>query len=103
MSWRQVIVLAVVQGLTEFLPAPSAGHLAIVSPIFFAGDAGAAFTAAGRQLMAATAIAFVVGLAAVARLLRFLVRHTMNSFVGYRVAAGGAVLILLGNGTVAAT
>jgi undecaprenyl-diphosphatase len=45
MSWWQVVVLAVVQGLTEFLPVSSSGHLAIVSRVFFAGDAGASFTA----------------------------------------------------------
>ena len=45
MSWWQVIVLSVVQGLTEFLPVSSSGHLAIVSRVFFAGDAGASFTA----------------------------------------------------------
>ena len=45
MSWLQVVVLAVVQGVTEFLPVSSSGHLAIVSRIFFAGDAGASFTA----------------------------------------------------------
>lgn len=45
MSWLQVVVLAVVQGLTEFLPVSSSGHLAIVSRMFFAGDAGASFTA----------------------------------------------------------
>jgi undecaprenyl-diphosphatase len=45
MSWWQVVVLAVVQGLTEFLPVSSSGHLAIVSRIFFAADAGASFTA----------------------------------------------------------
>lgn len=45
MSWLQVIVLAVVQGLTEFLPVSSSGHLAIVSRVFFHDDAGASFTA----------------------------------------------------------
>jgi undecaprenyl-diphosphatase len=48
MSWWQVVVLAVVQGLTEFLPVSSSGHLAIVSRIFFAQDAGASFTAVSQ-------------------------------------------------------
>jgi undecaprenyl-diphosphatase len=48
MSWWQVVVLAVVQGLTEFLPVSSSGHLAIVSRIFFADDAGASFTAVSQ-------------------------------------------------------
>ncbi len=45
MSWLQTIVLAVVQGLTEFLPISSSGHLAITSRLFFHADAGASFTA----------------------------------------------------------
>jgi undecaprenyl-diphosphatase len=48
MSWLQVIVLSVVQGLTEFLPVSSSGHLAIVSQVFFADDAGASFTAVSQ-------------------------------------------------------
>ena len=60
-------------------------------------------SATGPQLLVATVIAFVVGLAAVAWLLRFLVRHSMYWFVGYRVAAGATVLILLATGVVSAT
>jgi undecaprenyl-diphosphatase len=60
-------------------------------------------SATGPQLLVSTLIAFVIGLAAVAWLLRFLVRHNMYWFVGYRVLAGTAVLILLATGTVAAT
>ena len=37
--------MSVVQGLTEFLPVSSSGHLAIVSRLFFDDDAGASFTA----------------------------------------------------------
>lgn len=48
MSWLQVVVLSVVQGLTEFLPVSSSGHLAITSRLFFAGDAGASFTAVSQ-------------------------------------------------------
>lgn len=45
MTWVQTIVLAIVQGLTEFLPISSSGHLRIVSELFFGRDAGASFTA----------------------------------------------------------
>ncbi|MPZ65428.1 MAG: undecaprenyl-diphosphate phosphatase [Pseudonocardiaceae bacterium] len=45
MSWLEVLVLGLVQGLTEFLPISSSGHLRVVSAVFFGSDAGAAFTA----------------------------------------------------------
>ena len=48
MSWLQVVVLSVVQGLTEFLPISSSGHLAIASRLFFGEDAGASFTAVSQ-------------------------------------------------------
>ncbi|MFV8380165.1 undecaprenyl-diphosphate phosphatase [Corynebacterium hindlerae] len=45
MSWSQTIVLSAVQGLTEFLPVSSSGHLRIISSLFWGVDAGASFTA----------------------------------------------------------
>ena len=45
MSWLQVVVLSVLQGLTEFLPVSSSGHLRIFSTWLFGTDAGASFTA----------------------------------------------------------
>ena len=45
MSWLEVVVLGLVQGLTEFLPISSSAHLRIVGAVFFGHDAGAAFTA----------------------------------------------------------
>ena len=49
-----------------------------------------------------TLIAFVVGYAAVSWFLRFLVRHSMYWFVGYRIVLGTVVLVLLSTGVVAA-
>jgi undecaprenyl-diphosphatase len=79
----------------------------LASGLFSLPDAfhpiGAGMSATGGQLLAATVIAFGVGWAAVAWFLRFLVRHSMYWFVGYRVTAGLLVLALLATGTVAAT
>jgi undecaprenyl-diphosphatase len=47
-SWLEVVVLGLVQGLTEFLPISSSAHLRIVSGVFFGNDPGAAFTAVSQ-------------------------------------------------------
>ncbi len=59
MSWLQAIVLGIVQGLTEFLPISSTGHLRIV-PAFLGWDDPGAFFTAVTQLgtMAAVVIYF---------------------------------------------
>jgi undecaprenyl-diphosphatase len=44
-SWFEAIVLGIVQGLTEFLPISSTGHLRIVPAFAGWSDPGAAFTA----------------------------------------------------------
>jgi undecaprenyl-diphosphatase len=51
-------------------------------------------------LVVATALAFVVGYASIAFLLRFLANHTTFVFVAYRVALGAVVLALAGSGTI---
>jgi undecaprenyl-diphosphatase len=47
-TWLEVIVLGLVQGLTEFLPISSSAHLRIVSEVFFGNDPGASFTAVSQ-------------------------------------------------------
>jgi undecaprenyl-diphosphatase len=81
MSWWQVVVLSVVQGLTEFLPVSSSGHLAIVSRIFFADDAGASFTAVSQL---GTELAVLVYFA---RDIVRIVKAWFRGFMGRQVAA----------------
>lgn len=45
MGWFEAFVLAVVQGLTEFLPISSSAHIRIVGEMIGSGDPGATFTA----------------------------------------------------------
>ena len=51
----------------------------------------------------ATIVSFVVAYAAVAWLLRFVAHHPITWFVGYRVALGALLVVLLATGTVSAT
>jgi undecaprenyl-diphosphatase len=51
----------------------------------------------------ATVFAFVVGLASIHWLMRWLTNHTTYIFIGYRIAVGVLLLTLLGTGTVNAT
>jgi len=46
MGMTQLIVLAVIQGLTEFLPISSSGHLVLVPSVFGWSDQGLAFDVA---------------------------------------------------------
>src|SRR5690606_14857397 len=88
-------------GFLLAIPAVFASGLFSLPDAF--NPSGAGMSATGAQLLVATVIAFVVGFAAVAWFLRFLVRHSMYWFVGYRMLLGAVVLVLLGAGVVTAT
>ena len=45
MGWFEAIILAIVQGLTEFLPISSSAHIRIFGEMLGTGDPGATFTA----------------------------------------------------------
>ncbi|KAA8965001.1 undecaprenyl-diphosphate phosphatase [Mycobacterium sp.] len=101
MSWWQVVVLAAVQGLTEFLPVSSSGHLAIVSKLVFGHDAGASFTAVtqlGTELAIVVYFARDIGRIATAWLLGLVVaaHRTVDYRLGWYVIIGTIPISMLG-------
>jgi undecaprenyl-diphosphatase len=81
MSWIETIVLSILQGLTEFLPVSSDGHLAITQLAFAARD--------GRTLSGSESLFFNVMLHVGTWLAIVLYyRHTGFQLAG-RLAAGG--------------
>jgi len=62
------------------------------------GDPGESWGLVG--LIVATVLAFAVGYASIAFLLRYLANHSTAVFVVYRVALGTLVLVLVGNGVI---
>jgi undecaprenyl-diphosphatase len=61
------------------------------------GDPGGAGLA---PTLIATLLAFIVGYASIAWLLRYLVSHSMSVFVAYRVILGALVLVLTASGAI---
>lgn len=61
MSYTQALVLGVVQGLTEFLPVSSSGHLILVPYVFGWPDQGLAFDAAMHLGTLAALLAYFRG------------------------------------------
>lgn len=79
----------------------------LASGLFSLPDAftpdGSGLQASGAQLAVATVVAFAIGYATIAWLLRFVVNHSMYWFVGYRIILGAVVLGLLAGGVISAT
>ncbi|MFW0785697.1 undecaprenyl-diphosphate phosphatase [Gordonia sp. CPCC 206044] len=83
------------------IPAVTASGLFSLPDAF--DPSGEGMEATGPQLLVATAIAFVIGYASIAWLLRFVSAHSMNWFGGYRVILGVTLIILLSTGVINAT
>jgi undecaprenyl-diphosphatase len=72
----------------------------VLSGLFEARKIGGAGSAAAGPTIIATVLAFIVGYASIAWMLRYLVRHTTAVFVAYRVVLGALVLILTAAGAI---
>src|SRR3954447_21643159 len=102
MNALQAIVLGLVQGLTEFLPISSSGHLRIVPAFFGWEDPGAAFTAVIQLgTMAAVLLYFREDLWRIARAwLRSLrdpsMRSDLDARMGWYIGIGTIPIAIIG-------
>lgn len=83
------------------IPAVTASGLFSLPDAF--NPSGEGMQASGAQLLVATLIAFVLGYASIAWLLKFVGHHSMNWFAGYRVLLGLGLITLLSAGVISAT
>jgi undecaprenyl-diphosphatase len=102
MSAIEAIVLGIVQGLTEFLPISSTGHLRIVPAFFGWEDPGAAFTAVTQLgTMAGVLLYFRHDLARIAVAWARSVRNpplrrTQDARLGWYIALGTIPIAIFG-------
>jgi undecaprenyl-diphosphatase len=102
MSILEAVVLAVVQGLTEFLPISSTAHLRIVPALFGWSDPGAAFSAVIQIGTLAAVLAYfwrdVVRIAGamLADLGRGKLATTHDARMGWMIAAGTVPIVACG-------
>ena len=120
MTIEQIVVLAVVQGITEFLPISSSGHLILIPQLMHWPDQGILVDvmthfgtllailiyfwrdvamAGGQKLtmdvLLCAALTFVAGILAIAFLMNLLRRISFLPFVLYRMVLGGFLLVML--------
>ncbi|MEX2308224.1 MAG: undecaprenyl-diphosphatase UppP [Pirellulales bacterium] len=102
MSWIEIIVLAIVQGLSEFVPISSTAHLRIVPALFGWQDPGAAFSAV---LQIGTLVAVLwyfwrdvarIVAAMLADLRRGALASTHDAQLGWMIAVGTLPIIVCG-------
>jgi undecaprenyl-diphosphatase len=102
MTWYEAIILGIVQGLTEFLPVSSSGHLRIVPALFGWEDPGAAFTAVTQLgTMAAVVIYFAKDIWRILNtwtrsLFNPALRANIDARMGWYVILGTLPIVVLG-------
>lgn len=72
----------------------------VLSGVYQLKDIGGEGGAAVGPTIVATIISFISGYLAIAWLLRYLAKHSLNVFVAYRIPLGVLVLILAGSGAI---
>jgi undecaprenyl-diphosphatase len=72
----------------------------VLSGLFEIGKVGGSGEASAATSLIATLVAFIVGYASIAWLLRYLATHTVGLFVAYRIPLGVLVLVLAAAGAI---
>lgn len=102
MSWIEAIILGALQGLTEFLPISSSGHLLIAPELFGWDDPGTSFTAVVQLgTMAAVLLYFWRDLVRIAStwtrsLFKKDLRGTLDARMGWYIGVGTIPIGLAG-------
>ena len=102
MSWFEAIVLGIVQGLTEFLPISSTGHVRVIPALAGWPDPGASFSAVIQLgTMAAVLLYFrrdvvLITSAWVRGLFNAEVRRSRDSIMGWYIALGTIPVVIFG-------
>lgn len=102
MSLLEALILGIVQGLTEFLPISSSGHLRIVPALLGWEDPGAAFTAVIQIGTLAAVLAYFrqdisrIGRAWFQGLLDPSTRSTLDSRMGWMMIVGTVPIVVCG-------
>jgi undecaprenyl-diphosphatase len=102
MSTLEAIVLGIVQGLTEFLPISSTGHLRIVPAFLGWDDPGAAFTAVTQLGTLAAVLLYFrrdlwrIAIAFVRGLRDPVIRRTTDSRLGWYIVLGTIPISIFG-------
>lgn len=102
MGWLEAIILGIAQGLTEFLPISSTGHVRVIPALFGWEDPGAAFSAVIQLgTMAAVLIYFRrdiwrITVAWLRGLGNAELRRTPDSLMGWYIALGTVPVVVIG-------
>lgn len=102
MSWFEALILGIAQGLTEFLPISSSGHLRIIPAFFGWEDPGALFTAVIQLgTMVAVVVYFWRDLVNVATAwvrswIRPELRSGLNARMGWYLVIGTIPIVIFG-------
>ncbi|MEI7905908.1 MAG: undecaprenyl-diphosphatase UppP [Bacteroidota bacterium] len=98
----QAVILGIIQGLTEFLPISSTGHLRIIPALLGWKDPGAAFTAV-IQFGTLVAVLFyfrkdiaAISAAVIKGMLSGKLFHNRDAQLGWMIGAGTIPIVVLG-------